>query len=661
MATNDLPELRAYKLGKRRWSYNQCELVLHQDDACGPGNVLAAVGAVYKKECDLEELCTDPEGQVVYQVQLENGAVVMVVLHLVYAEPSNACCQTDILPQQRSQADMQDGYQWHLVTRSACSKGCQGPLLHTVRRYGALGCRFTGPSEEVQRASCLVKKKQNRYMYCAIDEAGSHVGSKSFRLVVGVYSQTGKDLLGSACSQPIRVMANNDIPNGAAHIPLIVHVRKDWVGWQTKKSGLVSRCLWPSSHAPPDSAEHEQVAQPGNMGTHCLPSSEPFLQSKPKQLKDSSAGQPSSLLPRQESLGAPASEQAHQMYGDTGLTVDQPVSSGLIGVAVREGTEYTGLHGQQQDELPADLLNGLTQFDQPQLLRTDNFDCSEEMASASPLLSSGISGISGKASYVQLLDDFDSSGGLGVPEGFFVPSGCCVLMHPSSPVIVETSCDDAGGWNAAVPVVPSTAPARVNYIAGSTCHGGHITLPVSPCQQSPGSSSRATGGVGRSRSAPQLAKRKGGIDWCSCSNMQTCQLHKAQASFRKSLRRGFLSPLAAQGSGEELVSPCEARGGHPANLQAEDAWQTSDVEVQASLIQAERDKADMLAKQLQACREEAAWLRSRAGFAATPTVSSEYMSTNCCDMRQQAVNSMCMMATHRAMQRSMLYSLGCGT
>ena len=46
-------------------------------------------------------------------------------------------------------------------------------------------------------------------------------------------------------------------------------------------------------------------------------------------------------------------------------------------------------------------------------------------------------------------------------------------------------------------------------------------------------------------------------------------------------------------------------------LQAEDAWQTSDVEVQASLIQAEQDKADLLAKQLQACREEAAWLRRR--------------------------------------------------
>ncbi len=50
----------------------------------------------------------------------------------------------------------------HSLIAGACSKGCQGPLLHTVRRYGALGCRFTGPSEEVQHDSCVVKKKQNR-------------------------------------------------------------------------------------------------------------------------------------------------------------------------------------------------------------------------------------------------------------------------------------------------------------------------------------------------------------------------------------------------------------------------------------------------------------------------------------------------------------------
>ena len=56
--------------------------------------------------------------QVVYQVQLENGIAVMVVLYLVYAQPSIQHCQTDILRKQRSQADMHDGYQWHLVTRS---------------------------------------------------------------------------------------------------------------------------------------------------------------------------------------------------------------------------------------------------------------------------------------------------------------------------------------------------------------------------------------------------------------------------------------------------------------------------------------------------------------------------------------------------------------
>ncbi|KAL0043852.1 hypothetical protein WJX82_008583 [Trebouxia sp. C0006] len=189
---------------------------------------------------------------------------------------------------------MHDGYQWNLVTRSACSKGCQGPLLHTVRRYGALVRRFTGPSEEDQHASCLFQKKQNRYMYCAIDEAGSHVGSKSFRLVVGVYGQTGKDMLGSACSQPIRVMANNDIPQGACHVQLIVNVRRDWVGCQTKKSSQVSS---------------------------------------------------------QESLESPASEQV------------------LPSWRAQHSQACIGLHGPQQDELPADLLNGVTQFNRNCLWR----------------------------------------------------------------------------------------------------------------------------------------------------------------------------------------------------------------------------------------------------------------------------------------------------
>ncbi|DBA67780.1 TPA: hypothetical protein ACH3X2_001214 [Trebouxia sp. C0005] len=497
---------------------------------------------------------------------------------------------------------MHDGYQWDLVTRSECSKGCQGPLLHTVRRYGSLGCRFTGPSTQVQTDRCLDKKKQNRYMYCAIDEAGSHVGSKSFRLVVGVYSQGGKDLLGSACSQPIRVMANNDIPHGAAHIPLVVHVRKDWAGWQTRKSGLVSKCLWPSSHAPPDSTE--EVA-----------SSEPFSPSKPSQLIDSSNAQPSSSLPSQKVLGAPTPEQAYQLYGSNGLTTDQLASTGFTGVDVGEGTQLPGLCGQQQqDYFPADLLDGLIQFDQPLLPGMDRFKCSEEMAFAAPLLADRICS---KPSCVQLLDEVEGSGGFYVPEGCFVSSSRCVLVHPSSPVFGETTSGDGDDLGSFVPRMPSAAHGSINCNTGSTCHGdqmSQLTLPVSPCQQRPDSSSSATGVVGRSHSAPQLGKRKGAVGWCNDKgNVQTCQLHKAQTNFRKSLRRGFLSPLTAQGSasGEEHVSQCEARGGHPASSQAKDICQTSDVEVQASQIQAERYKANMLAKQLQACRQEVAWLRSR--------------------------------------------------
>ena len=43
---------------------------------------------------------------------------------------------------------------------------------------------------------------------------------------------------------------------------------------------------------------------------------------------------------------------------------------GCVDVAVRQGTAFSGLHGQQQDELPPDLRNGLTLTDQPPLLGT---------------------------------------------------------------------------------------------------------------------------------------------------------------------------------------------------------------------------------------------------------------------------------------------------
>ena len=150
---------------------------------------------------------------------------------------------------------------------------------------------------------------------------------------------------------------------------------------------------------------------------------------------------------------------------------------------------------------------------------------------------------------------------------------CWFLVVNTDTGCLQTTGDNADGWDAAVPVVPSTAPSRLNHTAGSTCHGGqmpHFTLPPFPCQQSPENRNGLAGSVSRFYSAPQLGKqrkRKGAIEWCNCSTMQTCQLHKAQANFRKSLRRGFLSPLAAQDTSEGHFSPCEARGWHPASSQ----------------------------------------------------------------------------------------------
>ena len=51
------------------------------------------------------------------------------------------------------------------------------------------------------------------------------------RLVVGAYDQVGHQLLGAACSPPIRVLANNDVPSGAAFISLHLPLRANWEGW----------------------------------------------------------------------------------------------------------------------------------------------------------------------------------------------------------------------------------------------------------------------------------------------------------------------------------------------------------------------------------------------------------------------------------------------
>ncbi|DBB13370.1 TPA: hypothetical protein ACH3X3_005103 [Trebouxia sp. C0006] len=160
------------------------------------------------------------------------------------------------------------------------------------------------------------------------------------------------------------------------------------------------------------------------------------MQSNPDQLEHSSAGRLSLFLSRQESLAAPATKQVQGTpFVWRHWTNSRPANKFRIyRCCCQARHSISGLHGQQQDELPPDLRNGLTLIDQPPLLGTNDFNCPKDMAFALPLLANGISG---DTSYVQLLDDFNSSGGLGVPDGCFVSSNCCVLRRPSSPTVVE--------------------------------------------------------------------------------------------------------------------------------------------------------------------------------------------------------------------------------
>jgi hypothetical protein len=73
--------------------------------------------------------------------------------------------------------------------------------------------------------------KDMRYMYLSFDEAGTHVACKSFRLIAAVYDENRTKLLGTTVSPPVRVLANNDVPTGAAHLQLMVNLPTTWAGW----------------------------------------------------------------------------------------------------------------------------------------------------------------------------------------------------------------------------------------------------------------------------------------------------------------------------------------------------------------------------------------------------------------------------------------------
>ncbi|MCO5600436.1 hypothetical protein L7F22_054549 [Adiantum nelumboides] len=226
---------RAYKLGKQKCSYNQVELLvkdMHGSDS--ELQVSEAIETAIGAEIDdfLKESCLK------FNVRFVNNDRMHLYIYVVYASPY---CSTS-----RGESKHTTRYYWVPVTRSKCRKGCRGPVIRGLQRFGKMSRRVGNMNslqsfaeqegqEHVVNAVQISSNgnssfavgdtwKEPRHLYIAIDEASTHVCPRpqtcKFRLLVAAYDDQNQ-LVGSAVSGCIRVLANNDAPLGAAAFKLL--------------------------------------------------------------------------------------------------------------------------------------------------------------------------------------------------------------------------------------------------------------------------------------------------------------------------------------------------------------------------------------------------------------------------------------------------------
>ena len=243
---------RAYKLGKKKRSYNQVELTFERQRVDN-GNFSKA--SAKKVGTNAEETTMRifeaaertfgedvprqfQESALEYELKLYNGELARAVVYLVYAEPLKA----DVAPGKKSGVSDGHGYTWLPVSRDRCIKGCDGPILSAIQRFGKQGrtqksAAATAAQTAPANPAADDKWKDSRNLFISIDEASNHVcpynKCKVFRLLFGVYTHDTNEFLGSGVSGPIRVLANNDVPKGAAAMRVRCVLDGAWDGWNT--------------------------------------------------------------------------------------------------------------------------------------------------------------------------------------------------------------------------------------------------------------------------------------------------------------------------------------------------------------------------------------------------------------------------------------------
>ena len=274
---------RAYKLGKKKRSYNQVELTIEKAAATGnhaadnnerrkSSSSSAPGGGAGDKDHVLSvfEAHERPIGQDIpkdlansaleYELRLTNGTRARCVIYLVYAEPMGETGKETLKRPTSELVVHGEGNMWLPVTRERCNKSCEGPILSAIQRFGKQGRTQPNAASAEEKKPTTQQEgdksnwKNSKNLFISIDEASNHVRPfgpnkvKAFRLLFTIFQLecdanghaipnvdlSKAKFLGSGFSTPIRVFANNDVPKGAAAIEVRCSVQSNWNGWKQK-------------------------------------------------------------------------------------------------------------------------------------------------------------------------------------------------------------------------------------------------------------------------------------------------------------------------------------------------------------------------------------------------------------------------------------------
>ena len=252
---------RAYKLGKKKRSYNQVELTIGKASITkneNENNILQIFEAHERPIGD--DIPKDLANSALeYELRLTNGTRARCVIYLVYAEPMGETGKETLKRPTSELIVHGEGKMWLPVTRERCNKSCEGPILSAIQRFGKQGRTQPNSSSATTTTTTTQQDlgdksnwKNSKNLFISIDEASNHVRPfgpnkvKAFRLLFTIFELESDanghaipnvklseaKFIGSGFSTPIRVYANNDVPKGAAAMQVRCSLQSSWIGWK---------------------------------------------------------------------------------------------------------------------------------------------------------------------------------------------------------------------------------------------------------------------------------------------------------------------------------------------------------------------------------------------------------------------------------------------